>query len=250
VETENLGPGEGRKTLGILDVTLVITMLRCVVNSGRTELVVIIINLFGEVLAHKHHQCAPVELFSHTTSIIAFSDEVLQRSNRNLVGVFVNENRELLDRNTKISFVETVLNVPSKGAVKATLLNNSVEEAKTEKEFAELLRGRGSSEEGRVGDGIHKERVAHIRAETFGSFVSHLDTILKHSYGESSSGVRSEPETEVTVICVGGTHVFGELFESTHPADSQMAVLKNNPITSFLSFSNSSFSLDTLALTK
>lgn len=132
MEAENLWLGEGRQALGILNVALVVTVLGGVVNARGTESVIIIVHAFIEVLSHQHHQSASVELFSDSTTIVALTNEVTQSRNRHLIRVLIDEDGQLLDGDTEISLVESVLDIPSKWAVQAALLNDGMEEAETE----------------------------------------------------------------------------------------------------------------------
>jgi len=65
---------------------------------------------------------------SDSTSIVALSDTVMDGFEGSLVGVGVDEDGQLLSRDTQIRFVELIGVGPSQGTVQFALLDNSVEE--------------------------------------------------------------------------------------------------------------------------
>jgi hypothetical protein len=139
VETENFRLRELRKALTVLDVRIVVAVLRSVVNAGRRELMVVVLNLLAEVFTHEHHQSSAIKFLSYTSTVVTFTDEVTQSSKRHIFRVLINEDRQLLDRDTQVSLIETVLDIPAKGTVQTALLNNGMEETETEEELAEFL---------------------------------------------------------------------------------------------------------------
>lgn len=77
---------------------------------------------------------------SDTTTVVTLTSQIDQSIERCLFRMIVEENKKLSDRDTQISLVELILDIPAKRSIQSSFLNDSVEEAKTENQFTELLR--------------------------------------------------------------------------------------------------------------
>lgn len=173
---------------------------------------------------------------------------------RSLVGVLIQENVELLSRDAEIRLIELIAVSPAERTIQSTLLNDGVEEKKSEKELLELDGTAVSVEELRLTDRRHGERVHQVVSKAFRSFIGHLNTVLEYRYREFISRVRGEPESEVTVnlgqVLPVFSQVFTDLFESAQPLGGQMTVLEHDPITNLEGILNEAFSLNSLTFTK
>ena len=112
----------------------------------------------------------------------------------------IEEDTELTDTDTEIIVVVFIGNVPTERSELSSLLNDGVEEAKTEDKLPELLRFSAVIEEFLlVADGLHQVRTVKVGFKTLGWLIRHLHTILKDGHGEIGRRIGSEPEAEFSV---------------------------------------------------
>ena len=157
METEYFRLRERRQGFRVFDVRIVVTEFRCEVMATRRELVILVENLVAVVVKKNLLHQFSVVFVRHTTAVVALSGQVPQSFERNSVCVLIDKDMELLHRDTQVCLIESVLDVPAKWAIEASLLNDCVEEAEAKEHLAELLLLSSAVEPFLIIDGIDQE---------------------------------------------------------------------------------------------
>jgi hypothetical protein len=115
MESITLRSRESRQGFDVIEVAIIFSVGRREVDTKIREFVVLIlVNFFAiEFLENGHHGDS-VHLFSYTTSIVALTSKIVEGIKWNFVGIRVDENLQLLSRDSEIRLVELIRLVPSK----------------------------------------------------------------------------------------------------------------------------------------
>jgi hypothetical protein len=139
VHAENLSGVVERERLTEIDIAYSGIICGDHVRATCSERVVIDINNFrAEVILQVHLNKTLVLRVSDTTTVVGLRHHIAKRVIWDLL-VLVQEEQELLFRDTQITHGERVRDVPSKRAELSTLENQGIEEAKPVEESLESL---------------------------------------------------------------------------------------------------------------
>jgi hypothetical protein len=200
MESVDLWIWEHRKTLDVSMVAIHVGVLGSKVDARWRELVVIIlINLFAVELLEDDFVKSKVHFLSNSTTVVTRSSEIVEGVERSLVGVVIDEDLKLLSTDTQVRFIELILLVPSERSVKFTLGDERMVEAKTEQHLSEDLWDGRLLEPLWIRNWISSVSTEQVLFETHGWFICHLNTILKDCNWEVFGGIRSQPESEISV---------------------------------------------------
>ena len=102
-----------RKSFNVCEVILIFWKWWSKINSWGWELIIFIKYLFCVIVFQNSHQKSSILIISDSTSIIAFSCQILQGIKWSFFWVLVDKYSELSDWNSKIWFVELIWDVPA-----------------------------------------------------------------------------------------------------------------------------------------
>ena len=174
MEAVHLRRGDERQGVDVLEVRLVVSVWRRLVQAARGEGVVFVQNLGGVKQLEYGVGGDPVVAVGDLPAVVALAARVHQRLVRHL-GVLVEEHLQLPDGDAKVVLVEVVRDVEPDGAVFPPLLHRRVKKREAK---AHLAPGRvlgARVEELAVGQRVGHERSHQAGAEALRCLVGHLD---------------------------------------------------------------------------
>ena len=224
VHAENAGLRIERQTLNVVNIALVVAILGRIVETGLVKLKIGIVHYLRivESLQNGGKRGAIVHV-CHTSAIITLASHIQQRFVLHLV-VLIQKDLQLLHGYTQVGLVELVRYIPADGAEFASLLDNSVEEAKAEDHLLQSRLVFAGRKEVGIRNGVHIVGAEHIEAKTFGRLVGHFDSVLENGHREEVRRVAGKPKSKVG-MCLLGVELFAHLFQRGHPRCGQMAIL-------------------------
>ena len=133
-------------------------------NAGLREVVVgLLDHLNIDELAQNGHEQTPVSAVRHAATVVALAEQIVECGERQVL-VLVQEHLQLPQADAQVGLVELVGDVPAEGAELAALLDEGVEEAEAEEEFAPRHGLVAVVEEVEVRDGV-----VHVGADEVGA---------------------------------------------------------------------------------
>lgn len=201
--------GEG---LYALEVVLVCTHWRHLELLESSKLKLIKQNCLRHVLLEKCLEHSPVALISHSTAIIALTNEIVE----SLEGYHtapisqISQLLQLSDGDEQVTLVEVVSDVEPYGSILSTFLHHGMEEAQREQHLGNL---------GLLCGCLHLHGIvgAHqVGLDATWRFVGHLDGTLHHRSRQIIGGVAGQPQSEGWVE-FGALELLANLLQARHP---------------------------------
>lgn len=122
----------------------------------------------------KGQEASSIVLVGDSSSIIALSDEIFQGIERYLIVHVVKVYLELSAADSQVTLGELIGDVPAQGSVLSSLLDESVEEAKTVDQFLEGFGMEAAFVKLLIADWIDQEGHQQVVLQAFCRFVGHF----------------------------------------------------------------------------
>lgn len=139
MESKNVGVDDIGKSLDEIKVFLMgvktwefefFVRAECVIFVGE--------DLAVKVVVQKGYDEPSVLVVSDSTTVVTFGNKILERFKGDLV-VLIQEHFQLSDRDSQVTFIELIRNVPPEWSILSTLLNDGMEKAQRVSHFLEVL---------------------------------------------------------------------------------------------------------------
>ena len=179
VHTEYFGIIDNGQLLDVLAILLERLGLGRKINTRRGILIIGLESLGREESLQNGAQTPLIPRVRDTTTIRDLARDI----NESIPGysALFAEHLKVEQRTFTIRVREVILNIPAQRAELASLLDNSVEEADAEHDFAPVHGENVLLEKGRL---YFSESASNIGTQTFGRLVGHFHTVLEHTYLE------------------------------------------------------------------
>ncbi len=140
MESEDIGMDDIGKGLDEVEVFLVGIERWEFELFVRAESVIFVgKDLVVEVIVQEGYNKPSILVISDSTTVVAFSNEILEGFKGDFI-ILIQEHFQLPHRDSQITFIELVRNVPPKRSILSTFLDDGVEEAQRIGEFLKVLR--------------------------------------------------------------------------------------------------------------
>ncbi len=139
MESKNVGVDDIGESLDEIKVFLVgvetwefefFIRAECVIFVGE--------DLAVKVVVQKGYDEPSVLVISDSTTVVTFGNKILERFKGDLV-VLIQEHFQLSDRDSQVTFIELIRNVPPEWSILSTFLNDGMEKAQRVSHFLEVL---------------------------------------------------------------------------------------------------------------
>ena len=139
MESKNVGVDDIGKSLDEIKVFLVgvktwkfefFIRAECVIFVGE--------DLAVKVVVQKGNNEPSVLVVSDSTTVVTFSNKILECFKGDLI-VLIQEHFKLPDRDSEVTFIELIRNVPPEWSILSTFLNDGMEETQRVSHFLEIL---------------------------------------------------------------------------------------------------------------
>mmetsp|Transcript_24259 Transcript_24259/g.63632 ORF Transcript_24259/g.63632 Transcript_24259/m.63632 type:complete len:226 (-) Transcript_24259:2976-3653(-) len=225
METESLGHVVDRQCSDVLDVAIEVREFGCVVNARRRKSVLVFQDLWAIKIGKDETDATSIVHIRNSPTVVGLGSSVSQRRIWNVV-ILVQKHLQLRHANLPVRLRKLIRNVPPKRPVAAPLLDESMEEAESHQHLSEGVLARFAFTARLLEPVSLKGKISaeHVRLQTLGWLVGHLQTILEHANREVRGRHRSEPKPK-SICHLVWLQLLHEHLQSRHPRRRQMTVL-------------------------